>query len=160
MGKPRWASATCPETAPSWTSESTTEPEARTPSTPFFFSLFQTVLLPLNIFLGASLCMPFSLPEPFAGQPLVFFPGPCAHVLFLLCYLPAALSTVRVRATAYSCVGYALTVAPTERHMSGLSLSSSPLAKACCLRNGRFPFGLPPAGRCKGTLLSYLDKRT
>lgn len=74
MGKPRWASATCPETAPSWTSESTTEPEARTLSTPFFFSLFQTVLLPLNIFPGASLYMPFSLPELVAGHPLGVLP--------------------------------------------------------------------------------------
>lgn len=118
------------------------------------------VLLPLIFFSGASLCT-LDFLSCLRTIVWVFFPGPSGHVLFLLCHLPTALSTEWVRAPTYSCVEVCPDRGvPTERHVSGLSFSVSPLTKACCLRSRRCRFALLPAGRCQGALFSYLQRRT
>lgn len=145
---------------PSWTSESTAEPEAQTPSTPFFFSLFQTVLLPLIFFPGASLCIAFSLPELLAGHPVGALPW-----TFWACPVSFVAPPHRTRHNVSQghCVqlcGVCPDRGTYREARARAEFSLSPRTEARCLGSRRHLLALPPAERYEGALFSYSHKGT
>lgn len=123
----------------------------------FLLFIIPNSFVPLIFFPGASLCMPFSLPELLAGHPLGVLPWTFRACPVSFVPLPhSAQHSVGQGYCMQLCGGMAWSGAPTER----LSFSSSPLTKAYCFRSRRCLFALLPAGRCEGAIFSYLHKRT